>query len=324
MKKILALGFVFAACFNLFIVKSLYADETLKKIWPPRTGSWYYYTPKRLATTEEAVANIRNLQNRMMLNGGMMPSELDVDRYGIRAKAKWVVTEKGENVASTSGGFWLGWNYIPTNTTTSQPWTKETPQEKMMIISFKDITGTAMLNGYVVGMGFSDGEAHGIIMKDKNAAKDMIDAIFTLREALSGIRTDYPKRLGLELTDMTQEQKEILSITYGVLVTGIGVDGAAELAGIKYPDIIVEVNGEKVESSADCTAKVLKSVPEVKLKILRWADEKYLAFNDYVSGTFTADNGIQYSFPGSTIVKFRAIKPNEENIQTTIITAIKK
>jgi len=83
---------------------------------------------------------------------------------------------------------------------------------------------------------------------------------------------------------MTQKQKETTGIEYGALVISVGKGSPADIAGIRYPDIIVEVNEEKVASFIDCVAKIQKSEPAVKLKMIKWAEEVELVPKNWTGG----------------------------------------
>jgi hypothetical protein len=313
----------------------LLAEQQAKEIWPMPGSAWVFHTPKVVPTSDEAIANIKNIQNRMMLEG-MQPSELDVDKYGMRVKLKWVVTEKGENVASTYGGFWLGWNYVPTNTTTSQPWTKETPKEKMVIIPFKDFTGTSLTNfnnTITVTVFVGSGETIAVNTKDMNAAYDLIDSLYTLHDALVGVTGADYKRLGIMFVDLTQAEKEALGIKYGALVKSVGAGSPGEAAGIRYPDIITEVNGEMVDGADQCVDKIFKSGPVVKVRIIRWADDAAIALGikDSSSHGVSTDGGktTTYSFADwDSRVRGKGamvnIEFNKDKIKTSEGTVTKK
>jgi serine protease Do len=63
--------------------------------------------------------------------------------------------------------------------------------------------------------------------------------------------TAEANKLGLAVTDLTPEQREQLeSKDHGVLVTDVG-DGPARSAGIRKGDVILMLNGVKVENSAE-------------------------------------------------------------------------
>jgi serine protease Do len=63
--------------------------------------------------------------------------------------------------------------------------------------------------------------------------------------------TAEDNKLGLAVTDLTPEQRDQLeSKDHGVLVTEVG-DGPARSAGIRKGDVVLMLNGVKVESSAD-------------------------------------------------------------------------
>lgn len=84
--------------------------------------------------------------------------------------------------------------------------------------------------------------------------------------------------LGVLVQQVTPEIAESMKLieVYGALVSDVTQDGPAEKAGIKRGDIIVELNGNKVESISQLTNAVALTVPgtEEQLKVLREGEEK--------------------------------------------------
>ena len=82
--------------------------------------------------------------------------------------------------------------------------------------------------------------------------------------------------LGLKMFSLTpqivEEMRQImpmmLSITKGVYIAGVMANSEAQRAGIRPGDIIIEVNGQEIESSAELIQHV-QDDDIVKLKILR-------------------------------------------------------
>ena len=75
--------------------------------------------------------------------------------------------------------------------------------------------------------------------------------------------------IGVNITDVTSEiaDNENLKEIKGVFLTGITPDGAAADAGLKEKDVIIGINGEPVESTADLQEKVSRYRPGDKLEV---------------------------------------------------------
>ena len=80
-------------------------------------------------------------------------------------------------------------------------------------------------------------------------------------------------RLGLRGTDITESMKKQfkLAVNKGVIISQVEPEGPAEKAGLKKYDVIVEINGQPVESWKDLRFKVADLQPGdlVNIKIIR-------------------------------------------------------
>jgi Do/DeqQ family serine protease len=85
-------------------------------------------------------------------------------------------------------------------------------------------------------------------------------------------------KLGISIQNPTEEMKEALGLkdTKGVLVGGVAAGSAAEKAGIKRGDVIVAINGEKVEDSNILRNRVAGTLPgtEINLTVVRSGGEQ--------------------------------------------------
>lgn len=86
-------------------------------------------------------------------------------------------------------------------------------------------------------------------------------------------------KIGVIVQPITPELSEHFGTSYGAIVSNVQPAGPADKAGIKAGDVIVEVNGKKIEDVSDLQNQIMKNPPgsQVEVKILR--DGKISTFN---------------------------------------------
>ena len=85
-------------------------------------------------------------------------------------------------------------------------------------------------------------------------------------EGQAAIKTD---RLGLDLAELTQEQKNQVQTDHGLVVTGVG-EGPAAQVGIMRGDVILAVNDQNVESVSQFE-KMIAGIPKGRdVALLVW------------------------------------------------------
>ena len=84
--------------------------------------------------------------------------------------------------------------------------------------------------------------------------------------------------LGVEVRDVDKKliEKKDLKIDYGAYVDKVVEDSPAEEAGIEKGDVIIEINGKRIDDAEDLTVAVRKIKPktEVKVNIVRKGEKK--------------------------------------------------
>jgi S1-C subfamily serine protease len=97
--------------------------------------------------------------------------------------------------------------------------------------------------------------------------------------------------MGVSIADVTSEiaKEENLKEVKGVILQGVTPDGGAKEAGLAEKDVIIAVNGEPVETTADLQEKVSRYRPGDKLAVtyLRNGkkDEKTVVLRNIEGGT---------------------------------------
>ena len=107
--------------------------------------------------------------------------------------------------------------------------------------------------------------------------------------------------MGVNITDVTDElaKEENLKEIKGVYLTGVTDDGAAKAAGLAEKDVIIAINGEPVETTADLQEKVSRYRPGDRLEVtyLRKGrqDKKNVVLRNIEGGTGVVAPGAQSS-----------------------------
>jgi Do/DeqQ family serine protease len=124
------------------------------------------------------------------------------------------------------------------------------------------ILSTPGASGGNIGIGFSI---------PSNMAKSVMEQLVAGGKVRRGM-------LGINIQNPTEEMKEAFGLkdTKGVLVGGVKTGSAADKAGIKRGDVIVAIDGEKVEDSNALRNRVAGTLPgtEINLTLLRNGGEQ--------------------------------------------------
>jgi putative serine protease PepD len=102
-------------------------------------------------------------------------------------------------------------------------------------------------------------------------------AVRIAHELMSGKAASHAM-LGAQVSDAGASQNNAAAFTTGAEVQALTAGGAAEKAGVKKGDIIVEFNGIKVSSASELTAAVraLPAGSTTTLKLIRGGNEQTL------------------------------------------------
>ncbi len=98
-------------------------------------------------------------------------------------------------------------------------------------------------------------------------------------------------KIGVIIQPLTPDLAEHFGVNEGVLVSNIQPGGPADKAGLKAGDIIVEVNGKKVENVQDLQNLIMKNPPgtKIRLKVIREGKEYYF---DVVTTSLEDENNL--------------------------------
>jgi C-terminal processing protease CtpA/Prc len=263
-------GLLLAAILMFSLIAGCRTIMPKTDLWPTVPANTYlWYAPEKIASTEEAAANLKNLQNSVFF-AGMNASEIEVDKYGMRAKLKWTESTYEKFANDTYSYTWWGlMNFVP-SATTYQTYKETLQKERTVIIPFKEVADIFMDkdNGVYIA------QKNGLVTQTKAAnaydAKQLADSIYTLSIGTFG--GELEARTGLSLKELSAGQKRELNLSHGGLVVHVYDQGPGFRSGVKPLDIVTEIDGQVLSDSAQ-TLQVIKALPfgkEVKVKFLRW------------------------------------------------------
>ncbi len=136
------------------------------------------------------------------------------------------------------------------------------------------------LNGELIGInsqilsGGAGGGNIGIAFSiPSNMAKSVMDQLIATGKVRRGM-------LGINIQNVTEDLAKSLGIEQrsGVIVSNVRAGSAAEKAGMKRNDLIIAINGEKIDDSNVLRNKVASSLPgsEIKVTVVREGKETEL------------------------------------------------
>ncbi|MBI5006199.1 MAG: PDZ domain-containing protein [Nitrosomonadales bacterium] len=246
---------------KLFLVSAILLQTMLagcatvdSSVWPGTNdpNEYYWHEPKRMASAEEAIGTIKNLQEYFVQWDGWTIQNLDIDKYGLRASGSW--TEKNKEWVPSSGGFFAGSTYVPVYGGSVQ--TSSTQRQAAFSIPFDSLEMLRLAhfptipNKYKWGVIVKyKGEIPTLLLRvrSKDEAKRLIWALETLA-AEHGYK--FHADLGLFGSPLTAEQSSALGIAggNGLLLTMVYKDGPGEKAGLRAGDVIIFIGKEPIRN----------------------------------------------------------------------------
>lgn len=168
---------------------SIPTTPAAKSIWPTASGYiWVNHTPERMGSADQAIGIIKNLQNSFVEWGaGYHFSSFNVDEYGLRTKWEWTVAQQQTTYVPSYGGFFVGWDYVPTYSGSYQTQTHTTQHNDMFIIPFADIKALNLYHMPTFPRNFkygvvveTDKGRTGLRVEDEKSLLQLTDALATL------------------------------------------------------------------------------------------------------------------------------------------------
>lgn len=94
-----------------------------------------------------------------------------------------------------------------------------------------------------------------------------------------------PRRIGAELTPLSDQLADYFGVKNGALVSSVDANSAAATAGLKSGDVIIAINGRAVDTPADVTAAIREANSGASLEIRVMRDKKELTLKTTIPDT---------------------------------------
>jgi hypothetical protein len=190
----------------------------------------------------------------------MNATDIDVDKYGMRAKLQWDESHY-EVMRSTAYGdneffgnrIFSGLSSFSTETT-YQTYKETLKKTKTVIIPFNDVYYISYggvdsgLSKALIFIYLKDGSVVCVGAEKEYDSKKFADSLYTLSMASFGSKLKNTIGI-LGLVDITEEEKNQIHEKNGVLVACIEKDGPAWKAGIGSGSVVTEINNTIVTSA---------------------------------------------------------------------------
>ncbi len=208
-----------------------------------------YYQPKPMASVDDAVKVLNDLETFYSSGGGFKIQKVMADRSGVRFHESRTVTEqRNEDTVYHAQGLF---EEDHTATTTKNV---DVAQEHDAWIPADKIAAIFAI-GNNVGFFYSDETMAGLQASDHAVALKLADAFATLQAANYGPSSKYFPDSGMYARSFADEASQAMAKEYarvgwsqqtGVLIDGVNPGSPAAQAGIVTDDIIFEANGKPI------------------------------------------------------------------------------
>ncbi|MBP7792425.1 MAG: PDZ domain-containing protein [Candidatus Goldbacteria bacterium] len=272
---------IFFIIFILFV----FSCATIKKSpWQLSGNDYSVYIPEKIYSFEEAAANLQNVQSELWINGHQ-PTDIFVDKYSFKAKLKWTETYSQTDYVPSYGGFFIGWNYVPTYSGTYQTSYSNVQKEDTIILTFKDIYDIILGNNYLY-VNLNTGKTLSFYMTNRNFVQKMADSIYSI---LLFHDIKLSPIIGFSYSETSDEEKlnYINKKSKIVYVASVLNNSPAKLAGLSQNDVILEINDQKITDINHCSEIFVNALNDylkdnnkiIKIKVFHFDEDKNKLIN---------------------------------------------
>jgi len=269
---------------SIFFLSCLSPQFQAERAWSDDYSNdiYYYFSPKLFKTSGEAISTIKYLQASMTRDSEILDFQLDQYGFIIKSRLDRETTTYEVQPVTVSGFANSNLSSYYSNTTyVGKNVTSYSSSINITAVIFKNISSMTLDNTkinenwrwYVNISMNNDAETISICVKDKQAALNLINAIFTLaRSNEKPIRTDV---LGIGMSIISPYKANTLGLNEqkGLVISMLFTDGPAEKNGLMKNDVITHIDGNPVSTYDDYYKHVNnKSKNKIKLSLIRKTD----------------------------------------------------
>ena len=127
--------------------------------------------------------------------------------------------------------------------------------------------------------------------------------------------------MGVTITDVSSDLSNFYNGNFGALITSVGDDSPAKKAGLKRGDLIISVNGEKVQSASELKNKIGKYQPNTTVNIT-YIRDKHTYHTKVTLATYDNNavvaSSAKVTYKGLSVVPLSATQFNQKRVGVKI------
>jgi hypothetical protein len=219
--------------------------------WPSRTARYYAYKFTPVDNNDDAAQNIRDLKDKIVMRankkGMAFCKNLNLDNDGVNITFRWTDQEEVQADSATT-------LYSPIASLTANTHSNimvPVGRERTLSVPFKGIEIADLVgHGNMVHLYYDTDTTIVLGLGNPTSAKIFLDSLLTLAQH-EHLRLLPNPGFTLYGPLVRPEVKEALHLEHGLIIGNIRPGGPADLAGLSPGDVILDMNGQAVETVAD-------------------------------------------------------------------------
>jgi hypothetical protein len=230
--------------------------------WPNSNLHYQPYQFEAVASTDEAQANIRDLQANLGTGprrpGSPVCTDMEVDPESAHMTFEWTGHEA---VNSHSVTEMEGSNGSLHTAVSTRVYEMPTQKKKIVVLPFRGIDSVALLDRGEAAVFYLDtGMRVQLVGDNAGVASKLANSVMTLAKA-NGNQTLPDYGFEIAMNGLTDRHKAALNLDHGIVVGPVESGGLAEKAGVEPGDVLLDVNGQAVNSREDFIAQLKSGKP---------------------------------------------------------------
>jgi hypothetical protein len=230
--------------------------------WPSSNLHYQPFQFEPVASTDEAQADIRGLQSNLGLTprrpGSPVCTDLEVDGDGAHLTFEWTGHEAVDSHSITEIE---GPNGSLHTAVSARTYDMPTQKKKIVVLPFRGIDSVALLDRGEAAMFYLDTGMRVQLVGDNAAvARKLANSVMTLAQA-NGNQTLPDYGFEIAMNGLSDRHKAALNLDHGIVVGPVESGGPAEKAGVEPGDVLLDINGQAVNSREDFLAQLKSGKP---------------------------------------------------------------